>query len=292
MPAKLSLIKLMLRSLALTPLSTQRFVGRQVGRAMFRWDKRSLRLSRRNISLCFPELDPSAQENLCRENLQHTGMAFTELACCYYWSPEKIRAIVQFDDKEVLEQALSEGKGVILASPHFGNWELTGQYIALLEHAMHVLYRPAKDAQTNAYIINRRKRLGTALLPTDASGVRGLSRALKQGEIIGILPDQEPDLDGGVFASFFGHQALTMTLLSKLARRQRTPVLLTYMRRTESGFAFQLNKLGDEIYNNDLIASAAALNAAIESLARSHPEQYIWNYKRFATQPEGQPKLY
>ena len=291
MPVKLQLITLLLRGLALTPLKTQRWIGKQVGNAMLRWDKRSARLCRTNVALCFPELEPSVQEQLCRQSLQHTGMAFTELGCCYYWSKEKIRDCVSFDDKATLDEALAEGAGVILASPHFGNWEMTGQYVAL-EHPMHVLYRPAKDPHTDAYILDRRSRLGTSLQPTNASGVRGLSKALKQGEIIGILPDQEPDLDGGVFAPFFNQQALTMTLLPKLARRRKTPVLLTYMRRTKLGFAFHLDRLGDAIYDEDLQVSSTALNAAIEDLARRHPEQYIWNYKRFATQPEGSPPLY
>jgi len=83
-----------------------------------------------------------------------------------------------------------------------------------------------------------------------------------------------------------------MSLSSKLALRRKTPVLLTYMRRTEQGFAFHLERLGEGIYDADLKTSASTINAAIESLVRKYPEQYIWNYKRFAKQPEGSPKLY
>ncbi len=291
MPFKLRLISLLLRAIALTPLNVQRFLGRQLGTLMLRWDKRSARICRANVALCYPQLSNSERETLCRNSLQHTGMAFTELGCCYYWSEKKIRQCVSFEDNKTLTDALAEGKGVILASPHFGNWELIGQFLAL-EHPMHVLYRPAKDPATDAYILDRRSRLGTKLLPTDAGGVRGLSKAIKMGDIVGILPDQEPDREGGVFAPFFGHQALTMTLLSKLANRKKTPVLLTYMRRTDIGFSFHLERLDASIYQDDLKASATALNAAIEKLVRQYPEHYIWNYKRFATQPEGMPRLY
>lgn len=291
MSLKLRLITFMLRALARAPLSTQRWLGRQIGNAMLRWDKRSAHICRRNIALCYPELDAEAQETLCRQSLQHTGMAFSELGACYYWPAEKLRACISSEDDAVLHEAIAENKGVILASPHFGNWEMIGQYVAT-EHAMHVLYRPAKDPHTDTFILERRSRLGSTPLPTTASGVRGMSKALKQGEIIGILPDQEPELEGGVFAPFFAQQALTMTLLSKLARRKQSPVLLTYMRRTENGFALHYQRLGDGIYDADLQRSASTLNAAIEALVRKYPEHYIWNYKRFATQPEGSARLY
>lgn len=258
---------------------------------MWRWDKRSRRVCRANIDLCFPELDPAQKDTLCRESLRHTGMAFTELAASYYWPAAKLKACVRFDDQAILNAAIAEGKGVILASPHFGNWEMTGQYLGQ-SHAMHVLFRPAKDPFTDTYIMERRSRLGASLLPTDTSGVRGLSKALKRGEIIGILPDQEPDLQGGVFAPFFGQQALTMTLLSKLARRRQVPVLLTYMRRTNAGFQFHLDRLPEDIYTDDMTTSASALNYAIEALVRRYPEQYIWNYKRFSERPPGATKVY
>gem|GEM_PF-5842999 len=77
-----------------------------------------------------------------------------------------------------------------------------------------------------------------------------------------------------------------MTLLNKLAKRRKTPVLLTYMRRTDTGFALHFDRLGEEIYADDMQA-ATALNQAIEHLVRTYPEQYIWNYRRFETQPMG-----
>lgn len=291
MPLKLRLITLLLRCLALTSLKTQRWIGQIAGSAVLRWNERSAQICRRNVALCYPELDEPAREDLCLRSLQQTGMAFSELASCYYWPAEKFSRRIDFSDRKVLDDAIAEGKGVILASPHFGCWELISQYLAI-DYSLHILYRPAKDPHTDDYILNRRSRLGSTLLPTDASGVRGLSKALKKGEIIGILPDQEPDIEGGVFAPFFGQQTLTMTLLSKLARRKKTPVLLTSMRRTRHGFELQVSRLCDDIYAQDLHISTTALNAAVEALVRKNPEQYIWNYKRFSTQPEGMPRLY
>ncbi len=291
MPPKLLALSFLLRTVALLPLATQRLLGRALGRALYRWDKRSVRLTRTNISLCFPQLDDSEQERMCRATLEHTGMAFSELSGIYYWRPEKIRAAVQCSDLSVLETALSEGNGVILAAPHFGNWEMIGQYLSTT-HAMHVLYRPAKNEDTDRYVLARRSRLGAHLHPTQASGVRGLTKALRQGELIGILPDQEPDRDGGVFAPFFGHPALTMTLLSKLAKRRQTPVLLTYMRRSDTGYVLHLERLSDAIYSDDPQVSATELNRCIEQMIMQYPLQYIWNYKRFATRPNDEPSLY
>lgn len=291
MPAKLLAVSSLLRLLAMLPLSVQRRAGRLIGRAMHRWDKRSTHVSNANIALCFPQLSSDEQEHLCRESLEHTGMAFTELACIYYWSPAKLNALIQCDDAQVLAAAVAEGNGVILAAPHFGNWELIGQYLSQ-QHGMHILYRPAKNPHTDRYILERRSRLGAQLHPTNAGGVRGLSKALKKGELIGILPDQEPEREGGVFAPFFQQQALTMTLLSKLARRKPTPVLLSYMRRTETGFALHLERIADEVHSDDAMLATKTLNRAIEDMVKRYPQQYIWNYKRFAARPAGEKTIY
>jgi len=133
---------------------------------------------------------------------------------------------------------------------------------------------------------------------TDASGVRALLTSLRDGEVLGILPDQDPGDEGGVFAPFvfapfFGIAASTMTLVSRLALKTGVPVFLTWAERLPRGrgFVLHLRTLPEVTTAGSLEASVAALNRGVEAAVRSLPAQYLWTYKRFKTRPPGTPKL-
>jgi KDO2-lipid IV(A) lauroyltransferase len=139
-----------------------------------------------------------------------------------------------------------------------------------------------------------RGRAGGKVVATDASGVRTLLINLRRGEILGILPDQDPGDESGVFAPFFGIAASTMTLVSRLARKTGVPVFLTWAERLPrgGGYALHLRDLPEVTAAASLEESVAALNRGVEAAVRSLPAQYLWVYKRFKTRPVGAEKLY
>lgn len=246
-----------------------------------------------NLALCFPDITAGSREKMIRSSLRHDAYALAEIAPFYTWSAQKLNQVVDEPDTAILQSALSEGKGTLLCAPHFGAWELLGQYLSQ-RHAMHVLYKPSRHTAVDNVLLPGRTRFGLSLHPTTASGVRGLHKALTDNGIVSILPDQEPDAAGGEFAPFFGQPALTMTLLTRLARKKRVPVLLTAAIRNTGERRFQIvyERLGDDIYNSDATIALACMNAAIERLARSHPEQYLWSYRRFRSLPSGERRSY
>jgi KDO2-lipid IV(A) lauroyltransferase len=132
------------------------------------------------------------------------------------------------------------------------------------------------------------------LAATDAGGIRTLMSALRRGEQIGILPDQDPKGGAGVFAPFFGIATKTMTLLPKLAGKSGAAVLVAYAERLSWGRGYRIHflPLDEAIYDRDEVVAVTALNSAVELAVRQNPEQYAWNYKRFRSRPEGEPSLY
>jgi KDO2-lipid IV(A) lauroyltransferase len=158
---------------------------------------------------------------------------------------------------------------------------------------MTILYKPAKIAGLNTLIAGARARAGAELVATDRQGVVRLTRVLQQGGATGILPDQQPK-EGGVFAPFFGHQAYTMTLASKLAARTSAVVLFIFTKRLPKGSGYELFCLpaDAEIADADTQVATAALNRSVEQCVRLAPEQYQWEYKRFRKRPEGEPSFY
>jgi len=162
-------------------------------------------------------------------------------------------------------------------------------------HPFTALYRPPRVAELDQLMRGARQRLGARLLPANISGIRALYRALRRGELVGILPDQVPNEDHNVvYAPFFGIAAKTMVLLVKLARQTGAPVVFTCAERLPHGRGYRVsfNRAAPGIEGGDLRAAATLINQEIERQVRLLPQQYQWCYKRFRRRPPGERPFY
>jgi len=211
-------------------------------------------------------------------------------------SGQGVLHLVKWDGVEHFDSALDAGKGVILAVPHLGCWEMIGQ--ALAEHygptrgPLVALYRPARKAWLAPLVASSRDRPGLKTVPTSLAGVRSLIRVLRGGGYTAILPDQVPPLGQGVWAPYFGRPAYTMTLLARLAQQSGACVLLCWCQRLPHGKGYIIHfDPMDATELNDASASAeaaaTAVNAGMERLVRHCPGQYLWSYARYK-QPAGE----
>ena len=144
--------------------------------------------------------------------------------------------------------------------------------------------------QLESIIKHGRERFGAKLVPADNVGVRAMLKALKNKEFVVILPDQEPNTGTGVFAPFFGLQAYSMTLVSRLAKKTQSTVVIAFAKRLSSGEGYEiiftdLPEMKDKLNAKELEESVVYLNQEVEKTIRSVPEQYQWSYKRFRNQP-------
>lgn len=196
---------------------------------------------------------------------------------------------------ELFDAAVAAGRGVIVAAPHYGNWELLNQWLAS-RTPLAILYKPPESKIGEAFL--RRVRADDAnaarveQVPAEGSAVRRLLRVLQGGGVVGILPDQQPKGGDGVFAPFFGIEAQTMTLLPRLAARTGATVLYAYCERIDApgaapAFALRIEAAPPAIAAEDASEGARALNAGVEQIARRDPAQYQWTYKRFSRRPPG-----
>ena len=287
-------IKVLLRVVSWLPLSLAHALGRILGSVVYSFSNELSRVARRNIELCFPELNGKQQSELVRECLMQTGMAVLECGAMWLWPKERVlKQVRQVTGWKLAEKAKAEGKGVVLASPHLGSWEVIGLY-AVKHWPMTAMYRPPRLAGLDQMIRKGRERAGATLVPTDTSGVRALYKALSRGELVTILPDQDPGRGAGVFAPFFGIEANTMTLLSRLAGKANTAVFMTYAERLPKGRGYHIHILPapECLADKDPVIAAACLNSVVEECVRALPGQYQWAYRRFKNRPEGEKKLY
>jgi KDO2-lipid IV(A) lauroyltransferase len=283
LPARL--LHLLLILCGRLPLGLLRHLGAALGRLWLLAGFREARVARRNLELCFPDQDASARRQLLVQTLRHTGMTASELPWLWSRDPATLAARIRVVEGESLfDAALASGRGVLIAAPHLGNWEALNLWLSA-RTPIAILYRPPRQAWVETLINRWRGRLGAEPVRADAAGVRTLVRRLKAGGVVGILPDQQPKVGEGVFAPFFGHPALTMSLFCKLAGRTSARVLHAWAERTAEGFAVHISDRG-------VPADESGLNAAIEAQARLAPGQYQWTYKRFGLQPGGAPSPY
>ena len=278
--------------MSLFSLKTARKIGKFVGYCAYLANTRLYRTSLTNLRLCFPELSENESRRLALLSLKNTGMTLAESGPVWLWPADKILGKIEaVEGAELLQEARELGKGVVLLGPHHGNWELMGLYLSFLGKCSQ-LYQPPKNAEFDALLFTARSRAGAQMFPADSRGVAAIPGALKKGEMAGILPDQIPAPRAGDFAPFFGHDAYTMTLVSRLLQKTGAKALLTYAKRTDDGFKIIIKQPDPTIYAKHMQDSLAGLNKTVEMAVNDAPEQYQWEYKRFRYQPEGKPEPY
>lgn len=193
---------------------------------------------------------------------------------------------VEWDQVACIDAAYAQGQGVILLTPHLGCFEIVAQALALRYQAEHgpltVLFRPARKAWIAPVVAASRQRPGLAAVPTTLAGVRHMIRALRQGQAVGLLPDQVPPEGMGLWAPFFGRSAYTMTLAARLAQQTGAQVRLVWGERLPAGRGYRLHARELQAPLADTLPEAVAqLNADIERLIRECPQQYLWSYGRY-----------
>lgn len=232
-----------------------------------------------------------------RQAVSHAGKMVGELPLL--WGRPKDQRLadsVQWTNPEAVTQALAEGKGLLLLTPHLGCFEVTAQAYAERFGSVKpitALYRPAKQAWLADMMRDSRNRPGMLTSPATLSGVRQMLRALKSGETVGLLPDQVPPEGMGVWAPFFGREAYTMTMAAKLVAQTKCAVVLlrgerlNAQQRRQHGCHYIVHatrvppELEQILASGDAAQSATTINQLMESLIMQSPEQYLWGYNRY-----------
>ncbi len=273
-----SLFLIIFKALACLPLPLLHNLGALVG-----WLAWLLSPAyRRNFAV---HIEQAAMTEAKSAAIAEAGKALLELPKIWLRpQDEVIERVVKVSGWELVESGWSAGRGILFLTLHLGCFEIAAQYCAA-KKPLTVLYRrPKKDWL--APLIEAGRGANLRLAPADLSGVRRLLKALKNGEAVGMLPDQVPGKGEGAWVPFFGRPAYTMTLAARLAETGAT-VLLAYAERLHygAGFHFKVLPLSAPL-TGDLMQRTAQINREIEGLIRLCPQQYLWGYNRYK-EPRG-----
>jgi Kdo2-lipid IVA lauroyltransferase/acyltransferase len=274
-------------------------LGVLAGRAAFRLDSRHVKIGMRNLEIAFPEKSAAERRRILREsyiNLGRSGAEYVRLGGFFY---RRLLRKVRYEGLEFWENArrFHAGRGVLILSAHFGNFELLATGHALHGHRISLVHHTQRFLPADALLTFVRERVGVEIIRKHAAA-RAVLRALRAGEMVGIPFDQNAKRSEALFVPFFGELAATTSGLARLARMSgaavvpvfivRDPKLRTH--RIVIQGELPLQSTGDA--EADILENTRRFVAAIEQIVRVYPEQFLWTHRRYRTRPRGAPKIY
>jgi len=276
-------IQFLIRWIGHWRLKTAHCVGRFVGWILWHYpNSKPRKVALRNIQKCFPDKTAAWQHALARNAMQELGKGVLEAPSFWFKEPNKLRALLRnIHGEEAFKKAYQLGRGIIALGAHMGAFEFLN--VAFSDrYPCTWIYRPQRDA-FEEMILKARQRTGSTFVPAGILGVQKLYQTIKAGGIVGMACDHDPGEIGGVYSTLFGIKAWTMNLAPRLARVKQSPVFFIYVERLprSQGYDIHLLPVSNDIYHEDEIIAARAMNQAIEQAVAQCPAQYEWHYKRF-----------
>jgi KDO2-lipid IV(A) lauroyltransferase len=281
----------LLRLISYLPYPVQLWIGRRFGRLIQRLSGKRQRVVDINLALCFPDKSPQQRDAIKRESYESLGITLIELAMCWWWTPERLKPLVEVRGLEHLEACLQNKQGAILLSGHFTSLEIGARLLAMFT-PFQVMYRTQKNRLFDSLLYT--KRQGYFVDVISRKNTRSMLKGIKKLIPTWYAPDQDFRRERNVFAPFFGVPTATITASARLAQSTGAAMLPFYPERKAdgSGYILWIEPPLENFPSGDDMADATAINASIERFIRKNPAQYMWVHQRFKTRPPGEDKIY
>ena len=254
--------------------------GRRIGGLLARLPLSFVRIARRNLELCLPEVPGSERERILLSHFRSVGVGIFETAISWWSSDERIRKLTRLEGEEHLQAALARGRGAILLTAHFTTLEIGARALCARIEA-NIMYRPTNNAVLERFLMRNRGRRAKRAIPRD--DVRTLITSLKNNEPVWYAPDQSYRKKGAEMVPFFNIPAATNTATSRLARMTGAAVLPYFPERLpgSQGYRMVIYPMLDNFPTDSPAEDARTFNALIEAQVHKVPEQYLWIHRRF-----------
>ena len=279
-----------LRGLGYLPLSWLRALGAGLGSLLLVAIPSRRRVVQTNLRVCFPQISEAERGALTRQTFVYFAQAWLDRSWLWHRSPACIQARVQLSGEIA---ALSEATPTVLFAPHFMGLDV-GWTALTMNLPLHftTIFTPQSNAAVDAWIAKGRQRFGQVRLFRREDGVKPIVSALRQHELLYLLPDMNFGPSESIFVPFYGEQAATVPSLSRFAKLGRARVVPVITRMTDAGYEVVVHPAWQDFPTDDVEADTAMMNQRLEVFINTMPAQYFWVHKRFKTRPSGAPELY
>ena len=267
-------------------------LGNAMGRLALRLMKRRAKIAYRNLELCFPEMSEAERHRMVVKNFESVGMGVMETGIAWFWPTKRINRWMDASGLEHIRAVQDSGRGVLLIGIHFLTLEMGARMFGIHNPGIGV-YRPNDNPVLDWLQTWGRMRSNKSMI--DRKDLKGMVRALKNGEIIWYAPDHDYGPRASVFAPLFAvKDAATTSGTWMLAKMSKACVVPFVPRRKPDGKGYELIILEPECDPplDDAETTAAWMNTIVEKCILMAPEQYMWLHRRFKTRPEGVPSRY
>ena len=285
-----------LKFLGAIPRSLARGLGDVLAHVSYVFWPRLRKIGMFNLRLAFPDWSDAQRRRVLRGSFRNLGRMLADFAHFPSLPPANISELVTYEGFENFAVAQKQRRGVLFLTAHFGGWELGSFAHGLYGHPCHFVVRELDNPLLNRLIHRHRGASGGTSIDKRYFA-RGILKALKDNQAVGILLDQNALVGDGVFVDFFGRPACTNSGLARLALKTGAPVLLSlviwkpeagkYHIRFEPVDLVRLPEPEEEVR-----ANTARFTEKIEEFVRRYPDQWLWMHRRWKTRPPGEPPLY
>jgi len=262
-------------------------------------DRRHVKIGMRNLAIAFPERGEAQRRRILRASYVNLGRSAAEYVRLggFFYRRLKDRVIYNRFEywKEV--QRRHPGKGLIILTAHFGNFELLPTAHAMYGYQISLVHHTQRFAAGDALMTFVRERAGVKVIRKHAAA-RAVLRALRQGELVGIPFDQNAKRSEAIFVPFFNEIAAASSGLARLVAISRAPVVPVFIvrepdlrtHRIEIQDALPMRHTDDAAA--DIEENTRRLVGVIEAMVRRYPEQFLWTHRRYRTRPRGMTPVY
>ncbi len=264
-----------------------RFYVRLLDRAI----PRLRRTAMRNLAMALPEFGAAGHARIADGVFASIARLLVTFARFPRLRGERVKEWIRYEGYEHFERAAARGKGVLFATAHLGNWELSAFAHAAMSGPMHVVVRPLDNPLIDRLVAHRRTLSGNRLIEKKEFA-RSILTALRRNEAVGVLIDQNAAIENGVFVDFFGVPACAATGLARLAARSGAAVIPGFALWRGEEERYVLRFYPPVEMTGDAAADTAALQRVLENVIREHPDQWLWIHRRWKTRPPGEAALY
>lgn len=266
-----------------------KLMGESLGSAFYCASKRYRNIALKNLRSAYAdEMSEADIRRTARDVFKHFTRGAVEFFYLLSLSRERIGEMIDIDGLEHLDNALAMGKGCIVVTAHFGNWELLARKLVILGYKVNVIARDSDDPGITGITQRIRESGGYRVFDRDQP-IIGAFRALKNNESLGILPDQN-DM-GGILVPFFGRLAATAVGPAVLSLKSGAPIVPIFAPRGDNDRyravvypCIDFTPSGNE--EDDIRELMTLVNVSIEDEIRRNPSQWLWLHDRWKLSPE------
>jgi len=281
------LVRLVLVTLAAVPLPAANWLAKVYARLLDIAVPRLRRTALKNLEMA----GFAGRERIVAGVFDSIGRLAVSFARFPHITRANVREWIAYEGFENFENARRRGRGVLIATAHLGNWELSAFAHAYLAEPMHIVVRPLENARIDA-LVERRRALSGNHIVEKKDAARGILRALAAGDAVGILIDQNTTADEGVFIDFFGVKACAGSAFVKLAHHTGAAVVPGYAVWSEKDQRYTLRFEPEVEMSGDVQQDTQRVHARLEAAIRKYPDQWLWIHRRWKTRPPGEPAIY